>query len=158
MLTRRHFLITGAAAVAAAPSIIRAQARWSANPFSLGVAAGDPAPDGFVIWTRLAPDPLEPHGGMPTDSMPVAWEVASDEAFGAVVARGEAVARPEIAHSVHVELSGLKPDRPYFYRFMAGGERSRAGRARTLPLTASAPDRLRFGMAGCQHYESGFFT
>ncbi|HTO55264.1 MAG TPA: PhoD-like phosphatase N-terminal domain-containing protein, partial [Myxococcota bacterium] len=28
------------------------------DPFSLGVASGEPAPDGFVLWTRLAPDPL----------------------------------------------------------------------------------------------------
>jgi alkaline phosphatase D len=27
-------------------------------PFTLGVASGDPSPDGFVLWTRLAPIPL----------------------------------------------------------------------------------------------------
>src|SRR5215213_4647973 len=132
MLTRRHFLGTGAAALVAAPAIIRAQNPWRANPFSLGIASGDPAPDGFVIWTRLAPDPLDAHGGMSADVMPVAWEVATDEAFATIVAKGEAQARPELAHSVHVELDGLQPDRPYFYRFTAAGERSGAGRARTL--------------------------
>ena len=34
-------------------------------PFTLGVASGDPVPDGVVLWTRLAPDPLVPGGGMP---------------------------------------------------------------------------------------------
>ena len=28
------------------------------EPFTLGVASGDPLPDGVVIWTRLAPSPL----------------------------------------------------------------------------------------------------
>ena len=60
MLTRRFFL-GSAASLVAAPSILRAQSRWRGNPFSLGIASGDPSPDGFVIWTRLAPVPLEPH-------------------------------------------------------------------------------------------------
>lgn len=33
-----------------------------AFPFPMGVAAGDPRLDGFVIWTRLALDPLAPDG------------------------------------------------------------------------------------------------
>ena len=158
MLTRRHFIATGAAALVAAPSILRAQAQWRANPFSLGIASGDPAPDGFVIWTRLAPDPLDAHGGMTPDSMPVTWEVAADEGFGAIVAKGEALARVELAHSVHVEVAGLRPDRPYFYRFVAGGERSVVGRARTLPALTATPNRLRFAMCGCQDYQSGYYT
>ena len=158
VLTRRHFLGTSAAAMVAAPAIVGAQARWRGNPFSLGVASGDPAPDGFVIWARLATEPLEPHGGMPIVSVPATWEVASDEGFRSVVASGSTVARPELAHSIHVEVAGLKPDRPYFYRFEAGGERSPVGRARTFPLVPAEPQRLRFGVAGCQDYQAGYYT
>src|SRR3954452_20748893 len=106
MLTRRHLLGSGAAALVAVPALLRAQGLWRHYPFSLGVAARDPSPDGFVIWTRIAPDPLEPHGGMGTGVLPVKWEVASDERFQTIVARGEEPARPELAHSVHVEVSG----------------------------------------------------
>src|SRR5262249_9408772 len=137
MLNRRQFLTTGAAAVAAAPAIVRAQGRWPADPFSLGIASGDPAPDGFVIWTRLAPVPLDPHGGMPIEPVPATWAVASDEAFRTIVAGGSAIAHPELAHSIHVEVGGLQPGRQYFYRFEAGGQRSPIGRARTFPLSAS---------------------
>ena len=158
MLTRRYFLATGAVAFVGAPAILRAQARWRGNPFSLGIASGDPAPDGFVIWTRLAPQPLESHGGMPVESIPTKWEVATDEGFRSVVARGSTAARPELAHAVHVEVAGLQPDRPYFYRFEAGGERSPVGRARTFPRAASTPLRLRFGVAGCQDYQAGYYT
>jgi alkaline phosphatase D len=158
MLTRRRFLATGSAALVGAPAIVRAQARWRSHPFSLGVASGDPAPDGFVIWTRLAPSPLEPHGGMPIEPVPATWAVASDAGFRAVVARGSAMAHPELAHSIHVEVAGLQPGRPYFYRFEAGGERSPIGRARTFPLAASTPQRLRFGVAGCQDYQAGYYT
>ena len=62
-----------------------AQPAFSGDPFQLGVAAGDPWPDGFVIWTRLAPRPLEEHGGMPALGVPVRWEVAEDERFARIV-------------------------------------------------------------------------
>jgi alkaline phosphatase D len=158
MLTRRHFISGAAATAFVAPAILRAQTIWRQYPFSLGVAAGEPAPDGFVIWTRLAPDPLDLHGGMPMSAMPVRWEVASDSGFATIVRQGEELARPELGHSVHIELGGLEPDRPYYYRFQAGGERSINGRARTLPAAGTAPEALKFGVAGCQNYEDGFYT
>src|SRR5690606_22505141 len=103
------------------------------DPFTLGVAAGDPAPDGFVIWTRLAPDPLAPAGGMVPEPVAVAWEVAADPGFRNIVQSGHGVALPQEAHSLHVELAGLTPQRPYWYRFHAGGAASEVGCARTLP-------------------------
>ncbi len=157
MYDRRHFLATATLAGLAAPGLVRAQGLFRDYPFSLGVAAGDPASDGFVIWTRLAPEPMEPHGGMPLADMPVEWEVASDGGFRQIAAKGTTLARPELGHSVHVEVAGLQPDRPYFYRFTAGGERSLRGRARTLPATGTSIDAVKFGVAGCQHFESGFF-
>lgn len=159
----RRALLQGAGAalgLAAAPAILRAQQLFTAWPFRLGVAAGEPTADGFVIWTRLAPDPLAEHGGMPMTFVPVEvdWEVASDEGFKSVVAKGTALARSELAHSVHVEVSGLSPARPYWYRFHVGREKSAHGRAMTLPAAGAKVARLRFGVAGCQNYEDGLFT
>src|SRR5690606_4109744 len=114
--------------------------QFSDNPFSLGVAAGDPWPDGFVIWTRLAPKPLEEHSGMPMVAVPVLWEVSEDERFTTVVQSGQAVARPELGHSVHVEVGGLKPHWRYWYRFrIEGGDVSTVGRARTAPALGATP-------------------
>lgn len=159
MFTRRQMLSTALAAPAiGAPAIVRAQSWFAAYPFSLGVTSGDPAPDGFVIWTKLAPRPFEPHGGMPTVPLPVTWDVAADERFRTIVASGEALARPELGHSVHVEVAGLQPDRPYWYRFALGGDLSPRGRARTLPAPSASPRSLSFGVAGCQNYEDGHFT
>ena len=157
MLTRRLFIAGASASALAAPAILRARSLWRDYPFGLGVTSGDPTSDGFVIWTRVAPNPLEPHGGMPLAVLPVAWEVATDSGFGSIVARGEELARPELGHSVHVEVSGLQPDRVYYYRFTVEGERSLRGRARTLPLTATSPSALKFGVCGCQNFEDGFF-
>ncbi len=126
-------------------------------PFSLGVASGDPLPDGVVLWTRLAPDPLH-GGGMASENIEVGWLVASDQSMKNIVASGTEVATPEFAHSVHVEVDGLEPGRTYWYRFKAGDEVSPIGRTRTAPALDAMPDRLRFAFASCQHFESGFFN
>lgn len=159
-LDRRDFLkaTSGFALVTGLPAhAVLAQAPGQ-YPFTLGIAAGDPAPDGFVIWTRLAPHPLEPHGGMPPQPVVVAWEVAEDRLFNRIVRSGTVLARPELGHSVHVEVGGLRPARPYHYRFIAGAAISDTGMARTTPAAGAAVDRLRIGVAGCQRYTSGYFT
>jgi len=127
------------------------------QPFSLGVASGEPMPDGVVLWTRLAPDPLEAGGGMPTRKAPVRWEVARDENFRKVVRKGNTFATPELAHSVHVEVEGLDADREYFYRFKTGSEDSPVGRTRTAP-NARADQKVRFAFVSCQNFPAGYFT
>jgi alkaline phosphatase D len=131
--------------------------RFSGFPFSLGVASGAPLPDGVVLWTRLAPEPLR-GGGAGDEPVAVRWEVADDESFARVVRRGSATARPAGAFSVHVEVSGLQPARWYFYRFMAAGEVSPVGRTLTAPAARERPERLRFGLGSCQHFEHGFYA
>ncbi|MGZ8939860.1 MAG: alkaline phosphatase D family protein [Limisphaerales bacterium] len=126
-------------------------------PFSLGVASGDPMPDGFVIWTRLAPKPLE-GGGMPPESVEVSWIVAEDDRLTKVVRKGREVTNPDWAHSVHVEVNGLKPERWYWYQFKCGTETSPVGRSRTTPAAGMVPGNFRFAFASCQHFEAGYFT
>ena len=156
-LGRRQFVrLAAIAATAAGCSRQDHGPSFTADPFTLGVASGDPSPDGFVLWTRLAPDPL--NGGGIADDVGVRWEIASDDAFRQVVRSGTATASAELAHSVHVEVSGLEADRWYWYRFSAGDAESPAGRARTMPVPESIPDRLSLAFASCQHYETGFYT
>lgn len=134
-----------------------AQPRFSDYPFKLGIASGDPLPDGVVLWTRLATDPLN-GGGMPQKKIPVRWEVAEDENFRRVVEKGKAFARPELAHSVHVEVEDLEPGREYFYRFKAGREVSPVGRTKTAPAAGAGVAEMTFAFASCQQYEHGYFT
>ncbi|KAB2349489.1 alkaline phosphatase D family protein [Actinomadura rudentiformis] len=164
---RRSFLaMTGVSTAAFALGTGHAAAEENAggkipgDPFGLGVASGDPWPDGFVLWTRLAPKPIEAdgHGGMPLRPYTVRYEVAEDEAFTKVVKRGQALATPELAHSVHAEVHGLRPGREYFYRFRVGNEISPVGRTRTAPHPRSMPTELRFGSASCAAWYHGHFT
>jgi alkaline phosphatase D len=163
-VNRRAFLrALGASALVTATGGFLSRSVWgspvfAAYPFALGVASGEPAPDGFVIWTKIAPKPLDRDGGMPKKPVEVEWTVATDERMRQVAQKGVAVAHPELGHSVHVEIKELQPARDYFYQFTIGRERSRIGRARTLPAPGAAVAQLRFGVAGCQRYEDGFFT
>lgn len=165
--TRRRFLTgTGASAGLALTGALSglhtspAEARTpstSDNLFTLGVASGDPLPHAVVIWTRLAPQPFEPYGGLDPVNVPVQWQVSEDEQFRRIVRSGEAMARPEYAHSVHVDVQGLRPWRHYFYRFRVGSQVSPTGRTRTAPRGVQRPDAIRLAVASCQKWDDGFY-
>jgi alkaline phosphatase D len=163
LLNRRKILsssllIAGAAALGPWPQRVLGQAALKRDPFTLGVASGYPTNDGFVLWTRLAPEPLAPDGGMPPTAVPVTWEIARDDQFRSVVRTGTAYAEPDWAHSVHVEVANLEPAREYWYRFTAGDARSPTGRAWTAPRNDARLERMRINVASCQQYEQGYYT
>ena len=112
-------------------------------------------PDSVVLWTRLmAEDPARRPGGAPT----VDWTVAEDERLEKVVRSGQATAEPAWAHSVHVDVGGLRPNRPYWYRFVVNGKASPVGRTRTAPAATEPVAALRFAYASCQQYEQGYYS
>ena len=135
-------------------------AKLAADPFTLGVASGDPLPDSVILWTRLAPDALavDGRGGMPADaeSVDVVWEVAADDRFTQIVTSGVFTAEARHGHSVHVDASGLKPGTDHHYRFRVGEWQSPVGRARTLP--DGSAERLRLAVANCQMLETGAYA
>ena len=164
-IDRRRFLYTtgGFAAFAAIRPLhgfATERPSFSTNPFTLGVASGDPTPDGVVLWTRLAPEPLaaDGSGGMDPERVRVKWRVATDHRMRRVVRHGSTVADPALAHSVHVEVRGLDPGRPYWYQFSVRGEESPTGHARTAWSYRDSPRRVRFAAASCQHFEQGFYN
>ena len=161
-VSRRWFLAY-AGALSSIPLLGRAtwanpKPVFSSDPFTLGVASGDPDATSVVLWTRLAPQPLEGDGGMPAEAVEVTWEIATDENMKTLVASGTAVASPQLGHSVHVEAGGLNPDSWYFYRFRAGDAISPVGRTRTFPQSHVLPEQLRFAVTSCQYYEQGLVT
>ena len=133
---------------------------FSDYPFTLGVASGEPVHDGvsarILLWTRLAPDPLN-GGGMPPNDVEVRWEIAEDENFSNVVQSGTEIATAHEAHSVHAALWGLEPARYYWYRFKAGDEISPTGRTKTAPEVGARLSSLKFAFASCSDFQEGYF-
>lgn len=152
-MQRRSFLLGATGLCLAAP----AGALGPAYPFGLGVASGSPLPDAVVLWTRILPDPLEARSAGAL-ALSVRWEVAHDAGFSRLAAKGSALAHPDLAHSVHVDVRGLAPGRWYWYRFMLGDAVSPVGRTRTAPAPDSLPDLLKMAVASCQHWEFGSYA
>ena len=161
-MDRRRFLAwTGALAGTALYSQLRGDLAVAASslpgyPFTLGVASGEPHTRGVTLWTRLAPEPFATDGGIRTKNVQVQWQVATDEGFTDIVAAGTVAALAELAYSVHVDVNGLQPGSVYYYRFIAAGEDSPAGRTKTAPSGHVAG--LAFAFASCQAWEDGFYS
>jgi alkaline phosphatase D len=146
----RRVLLQGSAALTFAPWLLRHASAADVPRFSLGIASGQPHSSGMVLWTRLT------GAGLP-QRVPVEWELARDERFQDIVARGAEVAEADWSHSVHAEPAGLEPGRWFWYRFQALGQQSAVGRTRTAP----APDAtatLNFAIASCQRWDVGHYV
>ena len=118
--------------------------------FAHGVASGEPATDGFLIWTRVS----LPEGV--TGDVPVTFEVAVDPGFKTIVADGEVRTGGVRDWTVKVDVSDLKPGLTYHYRFLAGNAVSPVGRSRTLP--DGTTEKARFAVLSCSNYAFGHFN
>ncbi len=162
-MNRRAFALSGLALAClpwraqASSLVVKRHPGLKDYPFTLGVASGDPSSSGVVLWTRLAPDPLN-GGGMPEENIEVRWVVAHDEALKDIAQEGRAIATPLFAHALHVEVDGLESERWYWYGFFLDGDASPVGRTRTMPGRNVMPAKLDYAFASCQHFESGLYT
>ncbi len=156
-ISRRQLILAGGLAGGlvglsgcAAPALVRDARAADVPRFGLGVASGGPLTDRLVLWTRLTGPNLPAH-------VQVNWELAHDEAFTDIAARGVEVAESDWAHSVHAEPRGLAPGRWYWYRFSALGQRSTPARTRTAPAAGvTAP--LRYAITSCQRWDHGHYA
>lgn len=149
-MNRRRRLLQGAVALSFAPAFLRNARADDVPRFALGIASGQPRADGVVLWTRLT------GAGLP-ERVAVEWEIAHDEAFKDIAARGEEMAEASWAHSVHAEPAGLAPARWYWYRFRALGAQSAIGRTRTAPAPDAAAS-LNFVITSCQRFDVGHYA
>ncbi|MGA8846721.1 MAG: alkaline phosphatase D family protein [Nocardioides sp.] len=158
-LDRRSLLVraAGLAATGTAAGLIGWDSAYAAQaPFVHGVASGDPLPDAIVLWTRITPDRLARPGSGRGPAVEVRWEISSDKSFRRIVARGRTRTTSRRDHTVHVDVTGLKPGTTYWYRFGALGSRSPVGRTRTAPAPG-ADTAVRLGVVSCANYDWGFF-
>lgn len=131
---------------------------FSANPFTLGIASGDMTENSVILWTRLAPKPLQAAGGMASFSISVQWEISLDASMSRIIQKGEVLAKSALAHSVHVDVQGLEPGQEYWYRFTVASHDSSVGRTKTLADGNSDPGSVRFITTSCQNYTHGYFV
>lgn len=159
MTDRRQLLqwVGASTAVMVWPARAHAQTKSGTHPFALGVASGSPTHDSIVLWTRLIFSG-ESSQGLPQPPVSVRWEIAHDATFFRIVQSGQVEAAGALAHSVHVEVQGLAPDRWYFYRFAVADAVSAVGRTRTFPAPDAVVTRLRLAYASCQRWEHGYFS
>ncbi|MFE2527094.1 alkaline phosphatase D family protein [Streptomyces sp. NPDC059382] len=160
---RRRTVVLGAAAAAALAPIATlglspAHAAETAPAFLHGIASGDPLPDGVLLWTRVTPSPEAVPGSGLGPATAVGWEVAEDRNFARVVASGAVTTTAASDHTVKVDVRGLRPHTPYWYRFTAGATVSAIGRTLTAPPVDAATPGIRFGVVSCANWESGYFS
>ncbi|MDX3533928.1 alkaline phosphatase D family protein [Streptomyces sp. MB09-01] len=159
---RRTVVLAAAATAALAPltslGASAAHAAQAAPAFLHGVASGDPLPDGVLLWTRVTPTPEAVPGSGLGPATQVSWEVASDQAFSRIVGSGTVTASAATDHTVKVDVRGLQPQTPYWYRFTAGATVSPVGRTLTTPGHDVTTSGVRFGVVSCANWEAGYFS
>lgn len=116
--------------------------------FAHGVASGDPATDSVLLWTRVT---------TAAPRLDVVWELASDERFDQIVARGRASTGGDRDHTVKVVAEGLRSGTDHWFRFSVGETVSPVGRTRTLPEAASG-EPVVLAVASCSLHPQGLFN
>jgi len=132
------------------------QVALSGDPFTLGVASGDPTTESVILWTRLAIDALN-GGGMPDEDIDVLWEVSSTDQFTDIIASGMATAETRFGHAIHVDVPLPTQQNLVSYRFRVGDYTSPVGQTR-LAAPADSVEPVRIATASCQNYTAGFYT
>ncbi|MFD3944571.1 alkaline phosphatase D family protein [Streptomyces sp. NPDC058579] len=160
--TRRTVVKAAAITAVVTPALVGAAspalAGSEAPAFLHGVASGDPLPDGVLLWTRVTPTPDATPGSGKGPAVTVRWEIAEDRAFTRTAAEGTANATAASDHTVKVDVRGLRPETPYWFRFTAGDAVSPVGRTRTTPTADATTPGVRFGVVSCSNWEAGHFS
>jgi len=128
----------------------------TSDPFTLGVASGDPTNESVILWTRLAVDSLN-GGGMPVQDIEVLWEVSSTDSFDDIVSSGLATAEERFGHAVHIDVPLSTGESIVFYRFRIGDYVSPIGKTRlSSPSGSTTP--IKVAAVSCQNYTDGFYN
>ncbi len=149
-INRRQTLrLFGSGAALGLPALALAQGAGAVR-FDHGVASGDPASDGAVLWTRVTPV----DAGAASD-IALRWHIAASDG-GKPLMSGKTTARAARDFTAKVVATKLKAGTDYWFWFESAGVRSPIGRFRTLPVGATAA--LTFAVVSCQLYGGGLFN
>jgi alkaline phosphatase D len=118
-------------------------------PFYHGVASGDALSDRVIIWTRVTPMNSE-------ETIDVQWFMAEDTLFTNPVAQGIFTTTGDVDFTVKIDVTGLQPDKWYYYYFRALDLNSIIGRTKTTPVGDT--DSLRFATISGSNYNNGYYN
>lgn len=144
--------LTRRALLASAPLLLATTApargaSTSRGVFTHGVASGDPTSSAVILWTRFMPETPGP--------ATVGWEVAEDDTFTRIIARGEATTSLFDDYCVKVDARGLPAGRKFAYRFSSASGFSPTGLTRTAPAGDAAS--LTVAVFSCANIPFGYF-
>ena len=161
----RRAVIGGGAAAAVALSVAPATSAWARPlrldyPFTLGVASGDPEATSVVLWTRLAPEAVQPGprdararqgrrpvgGGAPTRGC-ARGEAGQGDDVRRVGALGARRGQGTAAGAASTGTASRPP-----------GTSAPSGAPGRRPRRAARVAGLSFASVSCQAYDYGFFT
>ena len=91
---------------------------------------------------------------MPADPVDVIWEVATDERFRSVVARGVTTTSPDDGHAVHVDVTALEPATAIPLP-VHGRRVHEPARPHPDAAASGSPDGSGIAVANCQCLETG---
>lgn len=154
VLTRRELVVAGTALASAAfvpdawGRLLSKDPAVGPGTFADGVASGEPTPDAITFWSRLTTERARSGARL---------IVAEDEGLARTVATAVVPTGRSIDGSLKTRISGLTPDRPYFYAWQSGDAVSPVGRTKTAPAADSDQD-LKLAYSSCQNYPEGFFN
>ncbi|MBD0400388.1 alkaline phosphatase [Flammeovirga sp. EKP202] len=120
--------------------------------FFEGVASFDPSSSQVLLWTRYTPASNE-------NTNEITLEVATDMEFLNVIANEKVIIDTASDYTVNVDVSGLKSNTSYYYRFSSEFTKaiSPVGKTKTLPSTGEVND-VKLAVVSCANYQAGLFN
>ena len=116
--------------------------------FIHGIASGDPTENAVIIWTHINTNSI--------GDCKVEWQISTDKNFNSEVKKGFVTTSQARDYTVKVDVTNLKKNQVYYYRFIYDNAVSDIGICKTLPDSAKKP--LQIAVISCNNYEDGYFT
>ena len=160
-ISRRSFL-KGSALLSVMPmSLTLSGCTFKTNPFSHGIASGDPLHDAVIIWTRVTiPEEITQVVDINSLVLSVRWQVSTSSSFATIETEGKVETSIARDFTVKVDVTGLNADSTYYYRFIIEELDepivSPVGRTKTLPQYDVSEVKL--AMTSCSHFSYGYFN
>ena len=121
--------------------------------FDFGVASFDPTDSKIILWTRVSP------ANSAAQKVTLTYHLATDQAFKDIVKTELLDAFAADDFTVSMDLSGLKSNTRYYYRFVITNTAitSPVGETKTLGKNSELSE-VKLAVCSCSNYPAGLFN